>query len=138
MSSSQGNPGAESAEAELQDPKYQLPAVMARNEEAVREGFWKKMTRVAGKIPFAEEAAAAWYCARDPETPMRVKATLLAALAYFVLPTDIIPDFIAAFGFTDDATVLMAAVGLVSSHMKPQHRKAARAALGLPPAEKKN
>ncbi|MEQ8266019.1 MAG: YkvA family protein [Parvibaculum sp.] len=138
MSSSHGNPGTESAEAELQDPKYQLPAVMARNEEAVREGFWKKMTRVAGKIPFAEEAAAAWYCARDPATPMRVKATLLAALAYFVLPTDIIPDFIAAFGFTDDATVLMAAVGLVSSHMKPQHRKAAREALGLPPAEKKN
>lgn len=134
MSSSHGNPGTEGAEIELQDPKYQLPAVMARNEETVREGFWKKMTRVAGKIPFAEEAAAAWYCARDPETPMRVKATLLAALAYFVMPADFIPDFVAVFGFTDDATVLMAALGLVSSHMKPRHRKAAREALGLPPA----
>ena len=137
MSSSRGNPGAEHAESDLLDPKHQLPAVMARNEKTVDDGFWKKMVRVAGKIPFAEEAAAAWYCARDPETPMRVRATLLAALAYFVMPVDFIPDIVAAFGFTDDATVLMAAIGLVSSYMKPRHRKAARKALGLPPEEDK-
>ena len=41
----------------------------------------------------------------------------------------------AVFGFTDDATVLMAALGLVSSYMKPRHRKAAREALGMPPAK---
>ncbi|MEP2828384.1 YkvA family protein [Parvibaculum sp.] len=135
MSSSRGEMDAESAKKGLDDPKNQLPAVMARNEKTVREGFWKKMTRVAGKVPFAEEAAAAWFCARDPETPTRVRATLLAALAYFVMPVDFIPDIIAAFGFTDDATVLMAALGLVSSYMKPRHRKAAREALGLPPAK---
>lgn len=114
----------------------QLPRVLMRNEKTVREGFWRKMARVAGKIPFAEDAAAAWFCARDPETPMRVKATLLAALAYFILPTDIIPDFIAGFGFTDDATVLMAAIGVVSSHLTSAHREAARKALQKPPAEK--
>ena len=136
MTSSHGEMDAESVEKELSDPKNQLPAVMARNEETVREGFWKKMARVAGKVPFAEEAAAAWFCARDPETPTRVRATLLAALAYFVMPVDFIPDIVAAFSFTDDATVLMAALGLVSSYMKPRHRKAAREALGLPPPKK--
>ncbi len=120
-------------ETELQNPRIALPAVIARNEETVREGFWKKMARFAGRVPFAEEAAAAWFCTRDPVTPIRVKAMLLAALAYFVTPVDFIPDWIAAFGFTDDATVLMAAIGLVSSHMKPRHRAAARKALGLPP-----
>ncbi|MCF8470684.1 MAG: DUF1232 domain-containing protein [Parvibaculum sp.] len=133
MSFFHGNPGAGNAGSELESPKYQLPAVMARNEKTVRDGFWKKMTRVAGRVPFAEEAAAAWYCTRDPKTPLRVRATLLAALAYFVMPADFIPDVIAGFGFTDDATVLMAAFGLVSSHMKPHHREAARKALGLPP-----
>jgi len=123
-------------ETELESPALNLPAVVARNERTVREGFWRKMARVAGKIPFAEDAAAAWFCTRDPETPLRVKATLLAALAYFVLPTDIIPDFIAGLGFTDDASVLMAAIGLVSSHLKPTHREAARKALGLPPKDK--
>ena len=48
------------------------------------------------------------------------------------MPADFIPDIVAAFGFTDDATVLMAALGLVSSYMKPRHRRAARQALGLP------
>jgi uncharacterized membrane protein YkvA (DUF1232 family) len=112
-----------------------LPATIARNDKTVREGFWRKMARVAGKIPFAEDAAAAWFCARDPKTPLRVKATLLAALAYFVLPADVVPDFVAGFGFTDDATVLMAAIGLVSSHLTPGHRAAARKALDLPPKE---
>jgi uncharacterized membrane protein YkvA (DUF1232 family) len=122
-------------EAELESPKISLPATIARNDKTVREGFWRKMARVAGKIPFAEDAAAAWFCARDPKTPLRVKATLLAALAYFVLPADVVPDFVAGFGFTDDATVLMAAIGLVSSHLTPGHRAAARKALDLPPKE---
>lgn len=117
--------------------KAALPATLARNDKTVREGFWKKMTKVAGRIPFAEDAGAAWFCARDPLTPLRVKATLLAALAYFVLPTDAIPDFVVGFGFTDDASVLMAVIGLVSSHILPAHRAAARKALGLPPKEEK-
>lgn len=119
----------------LDEQSSQLPAVLARNEQTVREGFWRKMARYAGRIPFAEEAASAWFCARDPKTPLRVKATLLAALAYFVLPADFVPDILAGFGFTDDATVLMAALGLVSSHIKPSHKEAAREALGLPPQD---
>lgn len=123
-------------ESELESPALNLPAVIARNDRTVREGFWKKMARVAGKVPFAEEATAAWFCTRDPATPLRVKATLLAALAYFILPADVIPDFIAGLGFTDDATVLLTAVGLVSSHVKPAHHADARKALGLPPTDK--
>lgn len=135
MPMSRGNSEAGDAESGLLDPKHQLPATIARNEKTVSEGFWRKLLKVAGRVPFAEEAAAAWFCARDPETPTRVRAMLLAALAYFVTPIDFIPDFVAVFGFTDDATVLMAALGLVSSYMKPRHRKAAREALGLPPAK---
>ncbi|MBX3494671.1 MAG: DUF1232 domain-containing protein [Parvibaculum sp.] len=131
MATSQGQTGTGAA----LDPNHQLPAVIARNEKTVNDGFWKKMARFAGKVPFAEEAASAWFCARDPKTPLRVKATLLAALAYFVTPVDLIPDVVAVFGFTDDAAVLMAAIGLVSSHIRPSHRKAARAALDLPPAD---
>jgi uncharacterized membrane protein YkvA (DUF1232 family) len=125
MAERQMNSGTEAA-------SLNLPAALARNEKTVREGFWRKLARVAGKIPFAEDAAAAWFCARDPRTPLRVKATLMAALAYFVLPADMVPDFVAGFGFTDDATVLMAAIGLVSSHLTDDHRKAARKALGIP------
>lgn len=120
---------------EPDNPQFALPMVVARNEKTVRDGFWKKLAKFVGHIPFAEDAAAAWFCSRDPKTPTRVKATLLAALAYFVMPIDVIPDFITGLGFTDDATVLMAAIGLVSTHLTPEHRKAARAALHLPPLD---
>lgn len=110
---------------------YQLPAVIARNERIVEKSFWQKLLRVAGQIPFAEDLAAAYYCAVDPATPSRVKGVLFAALAYFVLPLDAIPDFIAGFGFTDDAAVLAMAIGLVSRHITKAHRKRARQTLGI-------
>ena len=63
------------------------------------------------------------------KTPHAVRAILLAALAYFILPFDIIPDFIAGLGYTDDATILLAAIGMVRAHITPVHREAARRAL---------
>ena len=112
--------------------RAQLPAVIAKNERIVERRFWRKLLAVAGRIPFADDLAAAYFCAIDPQTPTRVKAVLIAALAYFVIPTDLIPDFVAGLGFTDDAAVLAAAMTLVSGSVKPRHRAQARAALGLP------
>ncbi|MCX5494696.1 YkvA family protein [Kaistia dalseonensis] len=97
--------------------------------EKVRAGFWKTMRRAARRIPFAEDVAAAYFCAFDGDTPLRVRVTLMGALAYFVLPIDAVPDFIAGIGFTDDAAVLMTAVTLLGAHLKPVHREAARRAL---------
>ncbi len=95
----------------------------------VREEFWPKMKAVAAKVPFAEDALAAYYCTLDRDTPLRVRGTLLAALAYFVMPLDMLPDIMPVFGFTDDAAVLMAAFQMISAHIKPEHRDAAQAAL---------
>ena len=105
------------------------PAVFARDQTRVERGFWGKLRRVAGRIPFAEEAAAAYYCARDSATPTQVKAVLMAALAYFVIPTDMIPDFITGLGFGDDATVFLFAWQAVSKHITETHRDKARRAL---------
>ncbi|WP_274423156.1 YkvA family protein [Chelativorans sp. YIM 93263] len=102
----------------------------SRREERVRHRFWHTVRRAAGRIPFMEELVAAYYCALDHETPTRVRGILLAALFYFVLPLDMIPDFLAVFGFTDDVAVLAAALGAVRPHIKPRHFDAARHALG--------
>ena len=109
----------------------QLPAVIARNERIVEKSFWQKLLKIAGQIPFAEDLAAAYYCATDPATPSKVKGILFAALAYFVLPIDAIPDFITGLGFTDDAAVLALAISLVSRHITDKHRARARATLGI-------
>ena len=54
---------------------------------------------------------------------------MLASLAYFVLPLDVIPDFLIGIGFGDDATVLLAALAMIRSHMRPDHYQAAKDAL---------
>lgn len=101
----------------------------AREAERVRREFWQKARRVAARLPFAEDLLAAYYCAFDHATPMQVKAALVGALAYFVLPFDAMPDVLPLLGFTDDAAVLLTALRMVGAHMRPEHREAARAAL---------
>jgi uncharacterized membrane protein YkvA (DUF1232 family) len=98
----------------------------AADEQAVRKGFWPKVARVAGKLPFAEDLLAAYYCAFDRETPMQVRMILLGALAYFVLPFDGVPDILPVLGFTDDAAVLATAMKVVFASIRPEHREAAK------------
>ena len=101
----------------------------AGNEETVRRGFWQKIRKAAGKIPFIDEVVAGYFCAIDRSTPVRVRTAIFGALAYFILPIDVIPDFILGTGFTDDIAVLWATLTTVRSHILPRHREAARAAL---------
>ncbi len=99
------------------------------DEALVKEGFWDKLRKTLGKVPFIEDALAAYYCATDGKTPIYVKAVLMGALAYFIVPIDVIPDFIPGLGFTDDAAILAAAISAVRSALRPEHFDAARAFL---------
>lgn len=113
------------------DTPVQLPVPLPRDEKTVDRDFWKKLRRLAGRVPFAEDAASAYFCAVDPATPSKVKATLFAALAYFVMPFDVVPDFLAGIGFTDDAAVIALALSMVAGQIKEEHRAKARVALEL-------
>jgi uncharacterized membrane protein YkvA (DUF1232 family) len=104
-------------------------ASVAREEAQVRREFWPKFRRFAARLPFAEDLVTAYFCAFDRDTPRRVQVALIGALAYFVLPFDFVPDMLPFIGFTDDAAVLATAIRLVSVHIRPQHREAARRVL---------
>lgn len=98
-------------------------------EQKIKSGFWRTVKKSAGRIPFMEDVVACYYCMLDPVTPVRVRGILLAALAYFVMPFDLVPDFIAGFGFTDDIAVLSAALAAVRSSLAENHYIAARKSL---------
>lgn len=107
-----------------------------RREEAeqddiltVRTGLWPKLKATLRLIPFTEDLLAAYFCAIDRRTPATAKAVLMGALAYFVIPFDSVPDFLAALGYTDDLAVLLGAIRAVQTHIKPDHRERAKAAL---------
>ena len=110
----------------------QLPIPTEWQQKRTKRKLVPKLLRVAGRIPFADDLASSYYCAIDPETPMKVKMVLFAALGYFVLPVDAIPDVVTGLGFSDDATVLTTALGIVGVHINESHRIAARRLLGLP------
>jgi uncharacterized membrane protein YkvA (DUF1232 family) len=107
-----------------------MDQVLTPDEVQVRRGFWDKVRATLGRVGFLEEAVAAFYCATDPRTPKWVKATLLGALAYFVMPFDAVPDFLVALGYTDDLAVLLGAIRAVGGHVTDDHRARARETLG--------
>jgi len=109
-----------------------VPIATEKQNRKTKRKLLPKLLRVAGRIPFADDLAAAYYCALDAQTPRKVKLTLFAALGYFVMPVDAIPDVVAGLGFTDDATVLATALGIVGAHIQDHHRAAARKLLRLP------
>lgn len=124
-----GNAKPMSPEDAIDPDKALLPAVQRTNEVRVKAGFWPKLGRVASRIPFADRLVSIYYAARDPETPLAAKGVMMGALAYFVLPTDAIPDILAGVGFTDDAAVITALLATLGANVKARHREAALRAL---------
>jgi len=96
-----------------------------RQENVVRMKFWPTMRKAMRQLPFGHDVVAAYFCATDRQTPLRVRGILLAALGYFVLPFDAVPDVLALVGFTDDIAVLTTAIALINSHIRERHYEAA-------------
>ena len=116
--------------ADALDPRKALvPSVVKVNEVRVAKGFWPKIQRTAARIPFADQALAAWYAARDPATPLPAKGMIFAGLAYFIMPIDAIPDLFAGIGYTDDAAVIAALIATLGANIKRRHRDQAEDAV---------
>ena len=60
--------------------------------------------------------------ALDPFTPTQVRVSLIAALAYLIMPFDLFPDFMPVVGFSDDFVALTAVLSIWSKYMTPSIR----------------
>ncbi len=109
------------------DPVAYVGGDEARVEAKALGGFLAKARKHLGKIPMARETLAMYYCLRDPTTPRWAKAIVAAALAYFVLPFDAVPDLLPIIGLGDDASILAAAYSAVAPFVTDAHRDQARA-----------
>lgn len=111
------------------------PEEARRKEDEVRRRFWPTVRKALRQVPFIDEVIAAYYAMLDPQTPASARLTLIAALAYFVSPFDLVPDFLFGIGFVDDVSVLAAAIAAVQGSIRQEHRDAAKRALADPPPE---
>lgn len=80
--------------------------------------FWKKLKKYATKIGIeaVRKLLQLFYVMQKEEVPTKTKFTIVAALAYFILPIDLIPDFLPG-GFTDDFAAIATALAIVASYI---------------------
>jgi uncharacterized membrane protein YkvA (DUF1232 family) len=94
---------------ELKDPKY----TEAYSETKLFDKILKFAKAAGIKVIYA--VLLCFYTLQNPTTPILAKSVIVSALGYFILPLDLIPDFIPIVGFADDLTALVA--GLVAVAM---------------------
>ena len=97
---------------------------MTKNKSLIWNKFQRNAVTIGRKL--AEVGLTLWFCMTDKKTPLRIRLIILAALAYFLSPLDIIPDFIPGVGYFDDMGVLIWTTILVATHITPKHRAKAR------------
>lgn len=108
---------------------------MAQPDSVNDKDFWQKVREFGAKVPFATDAVAMYYALIDPKTSKKHKAIITGALVYWIMPFDVVPDFIVSAGQLDDFMAIGAALLQVRRSLKPVHFAKARAALGLPAIE---
>ena len=74
--------------------------------------FWEKMKEVAKKVGLkvTSYALILYYVLQKDEVPLKDKIIITGALGYFILPIDLIPDFIPLAGYTDDVAGMLFAL----------------------------
>jgi uncharacterized membrane protein YkvA (DUF1232 family) len=92
------------------------------------QSFWQKLKGFAvyAGREVVEKALTLFFAAQRPETPVWAKTVIYSALAYLVLPTDAIPDFIPLSGYADDLGTLAAALGAVTMCITPEVKASAK------------
>ncbi|MEB3351615.1 MAG: DUF1232 domain-containing protein [Cyanobacteriota bacterium] len=91
----------------------------------VDEGLLQRLLRRAGRT-LARPALQCYEMLLDGSTPAQARITVLAALTYLLVPTDLIPDFIPAAGFADDMVAITALLGICGRHITPAVRERAQ------------
>jgi uncharacterized membrane protein YkvA (DUF1232 family) len=81
--------------------------------------FWEKLRKHNAQAgpQLVHKALVLYYTMNNPKTPNRIKASIMGALAYFILPLDAVPDTIIGVGYLDDLGVIAWAYDTTFNHI---------------------
>ncbi len=106
---------------EFYNNKEKIYEAEVLESSSIDENIIKKILIRAGRT-IAKPALEVLEMATDPYTPAQVRVSLMAALAYLIMPFDLFPDFMPLVGFSDDFVALTAVLSIWSKYMTPAIR----------------
>ncbi len=106
---------------EFYNNKEKIYEAEVLESSSIDENIIKKILIRAGRT-IAKPALEVLEMATDPYTPAQVRVSLMAALAYLIMPFDLFPDFMPVVGFSDDFVALTAVLSIWSKYMSPSIR----------------
>lgn len=92
-------------------------AEVQKKIEYVDENLWRKLEKSGKRISFAKDILALYHYMKDPFVKWYRKAIVVAALVYFIVPIDTIPDITPLFGYLDDLGVITALLKYLGSEL---------------------
>ncbi|MBD6615698.1 DUF1232 domain-containing protein [Komarekiella sp. 'clone 1'] len=100
----------------------QFTNIISHQAHYSEEAFWEKLRKFAARAgkEVTEKVLTLFYAAQQPNVPLAVKAAMLGAIGYFILPLDLVSDFIPVVGWTDDLAALGAALASAAAHITPE------------------
>lgn len=101
--------------------KFSIDTAPQYNRHYDEDSFWKKLKHLASNVgsKVLYPALQLYFLLQAKDVPMKAKTLIVGALGYLILPTDMVPDFIPALGFTDDLTALMVALRTLNKYLTP-------------------
>jgi len=106
-------------------PKFQIKKYLKYYNESA---FRKKLIKLSGKLSnqLLTYLLVLYELIKDKKIPNKTRLIFIAALGYFILPTDLISDFLPVLGFTDDLAFLTYAISTASTYITPEVLEKAR------------
>lgn len=92
-------------------------AEVQKKMEYVDENLWGKLEKSGKRISFAKDILALYRYMKDPFVKWYRKAIVVAALVYFIVPIDTVPDITPLFGYLDDLGVITALLKYLGSEL---------------------
>ncbi|MYL35325.1 DUF1232 domain-containing protein [Pontibacillus yanchengensis] len=110
-----------------------VPSTTGKDKFFSKDEFWSKLQLFAKKAGHSVVYAALllYYTLQKNDLPVWVRTTIIGSLGYFILPFDLIPDFAAGVGYTDDFGALGAALLQVSMYIDEEVKQKAKNKLNI-------
>ncbi|WP_294379036.1 YkvA family protein [uncultured Clostridium sp.] len=98
------------------------------NNDYSEESLFNKIKSFFSKagVSVVYGALLLFYALKDPNVPIKAKATIISALGYFISPIDLIADPIPVVGYGDDFTAIITALGVISVFITPEIKRKAK------------